>query len=66
MLNPEQKLIPYSTSPLPIGPWLVFAPHADDETYGMAGSLLKASESGLETHLVVMTDGALGAEAYPI
>jgi len=63
MLNPEHKLIPFSTSALPSGPWLVFAPHADDETYGMAGSLLKASESGLETHLVVMTDGALGGDA---
>jgi N-acetylglucosamine malate deacetylase 1 len=59
-LNPEHRLIPFSTSPLPPGPWLVFAPHADDETYGMAGSLLKASEEGLQTHLVVMTDGALG------
>jgi len=59
-LNPEHRLIPFETSPLPPGPWLVFAPHADDETYGMAGSLLKASEEGIQTHLVVMTDGALG------
>lgn len=59
-LNAEHRLIPFETSPLPPGPWLVFAPHADDETYGMAGSLLKASEAGLQTHLVVMTDGALG------
>ena len=59
-LNPEHKLIPFETSLLPPGPWLVFAPHADDETYGMAGSLLKASEEGIQTHLVVMTDGALG------
>lgn len=62
-LNPEHKLIPYETSPLPSGPWLVFAPHADDETYGMAGSLVKASEEGIQTHLVVMTDGALGGSA---
>jgi LmbE family N-acetylglucosaminyl deacetylase len=59
-LNPEHRLIPFETSPLPQGPWLVFAPHADDETYGMAGSLLKAAEEGIQTHLVVMTDGALG------
>ena len=37
-LNPEHRLIPFETSPLPQAPWLVFAPHADDETYGMAGS----------------------------
>ena len=61
-LNPEHKLIPFETSALPPGPWLVFAPHADDETYGMGGSLLKASEQGKETHLVVMTDGALGGD----
>jgi LmbE family N-acetylglucosaminyl deacetylase len=62
MLNPEHILIPFETSPLPGGPWLVFAPHADDETYGMAGSLLKASEEGIQTHLVVLTDGALGGD----
>ena len=62
MLNPEHLLIPFETSPLPGGPWLVFAPHADDETYGMAGSLLKAREEGIQTHLVVMTDGALGGD----
>ncbi len=28
----------------------------------MAGSLLKASEEGIQTHLVVMTDGALGGD----
>lgn len=62
-LNPEHKLIPFETSPLPPGPWLVFAPHADDETYGMAGSLLKAHAEGIQTHLVVLTDGALGGSA---
>ena len=62
MLNPEHILIPFETSELPGGPWLVFAPHADDETYGMAGSLLKASEEGIQTHLVVLTDGALGGD----
>jgi len=62
-LNPEHTLIPFETSPLPPGPWLVFAPHADDETYGMAGSLLKAHAEGIQTHLVVLTDGALGGSA---
>lgn len=61
-LNQEHRLIPFQTSALPSGPWLVFAPHADDETFGMGGSLLKASEAGIETHLVVMTDGALGGD----
>lgn len=61
-LNPEHILLPFSPSKLPSGPWLVFAPHADDETFGMGGSLLKANSQGIETHLVVLTDGALGGE----
>ena len=42
MLQPEHILVPFSVSELPPGPWLVFAPHSDDETFGMGGSLLKA------------------------
>ncbi len=63
MLNPEHALIPFDVSDLPSGPWLVFAPHADDETFGMGGSLLKAKDQSIETHVVVMTDGALGGQA---
>ena len=55
-------LIPFQASQLPLGPWLVFAPHADDETFGMGGSLLKAKKENVETHLVVLTDGAFGGE----
>ncbi len=62
MLNPEPVLIPFEASALPEGPWLVFAPHADDETYGMGGSLLRAKAEGVETHLIVLTDGALGGD----
>ena len=60
MFNHEDVLIPFHTSPLPSGPWIVFAPHADDETFGMGGTLLKAKQQGIETHLVVLTDGSLG------
>lgn len=63
MLKPEPDLIPFTPSDLPPSPWLVFAPHADDETFGMGGSLLKAREQGIETHVVVVTDGALGGQA---
>ncbi|MFL2875204.1 MAG: PIG-L deacetylase family protein [Pseudohongiellaceae bacterium] len=47
----------------PKGSWIIFAPHADDETFGMGGTLLKAKQQGIETHLVVFTDGAQGGEA---
>ena len=59
---PEHKLIPYETAALPPGPWLVFAPHADDETFGLGGCLLKASDENVETHVVVVTDGAQGGD----
>lgn len=60
MLSEENVFVPFVTSDLPEGPWLVFSPHADDETFGMGGTLIKASARGIETHLVVLTDGALG------
>jgi len=59
----EDALIPYQTSPIPKGPWIVFAPHPDDETFGMGGSLLLAASEGIEVVLVVFTDGSLGGVA---
>lgn len=58
----EKALIPFDTSELPTGPWLVFAPHPDDETFGMGGSLILAREAGIEVHIVVMTDGSAGGD----
>tara|TARA_B100000686_G_scaffold328268_1_gene388080 strand:+ start:1427 stop:2155 length:729 start_codon:yes stop_codon:yes gene_type:complete len=60
MLNDESVLIPFDTSSLPGGPWLIFAPHPDDETFGMGGSILKAKEQGVDVHLVILTDGSQG------
>jgi N-acetylglucosamine malate deacetylase 1 len=62
MLNPEHLLVPYAVSSLPAGPWLVFAPHADDESFGMGGSLLRARAETITTHVIVLTDGALGGD----
>lgn len=59
----EEKFIPFSASPLPPGPWLVFAPHPDDETFGMGGSLLLANRQDIVTRVVILTDGALGGKA---
>ena len=63
MFNQEEALIPFKTSSLPPDPWLIFAPHADDETFGMGGTILKAKEQDLKIHLVVLTDGSQGGEA---
>ena len=62
----EHQLVPFHTEILPCmeGPWLVFAPHPDDESIGMGGTLAKAAQRGISTHLVVLTDGALGG-AHP-
>lgn len=61
----ESELIPYTSSEIPAGPWLVFAPHPDDETFGLGGSLLLAKKQGIETNVVFVTDGALGGTGDP-
>lgn len=62
MVITEDQLVPYRATHLPVekGPWVVFAPHADDESFGMGGTLAKASANGIEVMLVIMTNGALG------
>ena len=56
----ENQYIPRCTTEIPTGPWLVFAPHPDDETFGIGGALLLAARQGIDITLVVLTDGALG------
>jgi hypothetical protein len=34
----EKDLVPYETSNIPTGDWIVFSPHHDDEAIGMGGS----------------------------
>ncbi len=62
-MKQEGQFLPYSISELPSGPWLVFAPHADDETFGMGGALALAAQHAVDVRLVVLTDGAMGGEA---
>jgi LmbE family N-acetylglucosaminyl deacetylase len=59
----ESDLVPYSSSPLPQGPYLIFSPHPDDETFGMGGTIALAAEAGIPIHVIVMTDGAAGGDA---
>ena len=54
----ENDLIPDYCGDLPQGPWLVLAPHADDETFGMGGAILGAKARGIKVHVIVLTDGA--------
>ena len=59
MFNDESALIPFDTSPLPDGPWLVFAPHPDDETLGCGGTLYRHKNSGDELFWLIITFGIL-------
>lgn len=58
----EYQLLPFHHEPLPHarGPWLVFAPHPDDESFGMGGSIVNAVNAGIAVDVVVLTDGAQG------
>ena len=56
----ESDYLPQVASGLFPGPWLVFAPHPDDETYGMGGSIAVARAAGIEVQVVIVTDGGLG------
>jgi len=58
----ESHFIPFSDTQLPGVRWLVFAPHADDESIGMGGSLSLAQPKGVNVCLVIMTDGSRGAD----
>jgi len=64
-MTSEKELIPYAPGELPPGPWLVFAPHPDDESFGMGGTLIRARDTGVEVDVVFVTDGALGGNGAP-
>ncbi len=63
MLN-EEELVPYQVSPLPPGPWLVLAPHPDDETLGLGGALALAQKKGLQVHVVFVSHGELAGDPF--
>lgn len=56
----ESDILPFSTAELPEGPWLVFSPHPDDETFGMGGTFLLAKEQGIDVSLITVTNGQMG------
>ena len=53
----EQELIPYESSDLPPGPWLVLAPHPDDDVFGMGGTIALATRKNIRVEVIVMTRG---------
>lgn len=39
---------------------IIFAPHPDDESYGVGGSIIKWIEEGHDVHIIWFTDGRAG------
>ena len=62
MVNSENTYLPEACSSLLDGPWLILAPHPDDEAFGMGGSLLLAKKAKFDVDVLFLTDGALGGE----
>jgi lipopolysaccharide biosynthesis protein/LmbE family N-acetylglucosaminyl deacetylase/GT2 family glycosyltransferase len=58
----ESAYLPFESSPLPNGSWLVLAPHPDDETFGMGGTLLLAKAQGIAVDLIFVTGGGKGGK----
>ena len=56
----ESAYLPFAAADLPTGPWLVVAPHPDDETLGMGGALLLAAGQGIPVDVVFLTSGDKG------
>jgi LmbE family N-acetylglucosaminyl deacetylase len=60
---PESSFIPYCVASVPLGSFLVFAPHPDDEVFSIGGILSHAAIRGQSINIVYMTNGELGGDA---
>ena len=61
MLN-HYSFIPYELTNVPEGSSLIFAPHPDDETLGLGGTILRLTGLDRRVSVVMMTDGAEGGD----
>lgn len=60
---PENSLVPFKVSDIPQGSSLIFAPHPDDETFGLGGTILKMVAQGASVAVVLMTDGSRAGDS---
>ncbi|MEI7869337.1 MAG: glycosyltransferase [Candidatus Methylumidiphilus sp.] len=56
----ESSYLPFTPAKLPPSPWLVISPHPDDETFGLGGTLLLATEQGIAIDVLFLTSGDKG------
>lgn len=59
----EAELIPFTAGFPPGRRWLVLAPHPDDETFGLGGTLALGARRGVEIRVAVVTDGGAQGDA---
>ncbi len=60
--NLQSDLIPHTPSDNPTGPYLIFAPHQDDETLGMGGTIALATQNSIPVYVIFITDGGKGGD----
>lgn len=58
----ERSLVPYAVSRFSAKRVVVFAPHPDDEVLGCGGALADLLDQGARLDVVLVTDGAAGAQ----
>ena len=58
----ENELTPYEISEIPCGPFVVFAPHPDDEAIGMGGTIAIATDQGINVTVIFATRGEMGGD----
>jgi LmbE family N-acetylglucosaminyl deacetylase len=49
-----------------LGTAIVFAPHPDDETFGLGGTLALLGRIGISPHIAFLTDGGASHPAHPV
>ena|GEM_PF-2360731 len=60
--NFEAQFVPFeATKEVKNGTALIFAPHPDDEVIGCGGAIIKHVENNDDVHVIILTDGCLGA-----
>jgi glycosyltransferase involved in cell wall biosynthesis/LmbE family N-acetylglucosaminyl deacetylase len=64
-LTTEAAYLPSLPEKLPEGSWLILAPHPDDETFGMGGTLLLAQKAKIQVDVLFLTDGSAADSTIP-